>query len=67
MQMSLWLDKLDTEAGVKLRRIDIPKEVKQEKENMKRKKSRDLWFRIKSTAINIYYGMTVKNIAGKLS
>ena len=34
---------------------------------LREKRTRDLWFRLRSTAINIYYGMNVKTIAGKVS
>ena len=56
-----------TPNGVKLRRGDIAKEVKDEKEEMRQRRTRDLWFKVKSTAISMYYGMNVKTIAGKVS
>ena len=34
---------------------------------MRQKRTRDLWFKLKSTAISMYYGMNVKTIAGKIS
>jgi hypothetical protein len=56
-----------TPTGIKLRRVDIAKEVKDEKEEMRQKRTRDIWFKLKSTAISMYYGMNVKTIAGKVS
>ncbi len=56
-----------SEAGVRLKRIDIHSEVEEEKEERRQRRKRELWFKIRNTGLNIYYGMNVKTIAGKIS